>query len=232
MTVEPRSHSFMGANAVNIARIINVVALVALIGVLAGSLHLQLGVGEQPCPLCLVQRSAMFGLAVGPIMNLLWGMRPAHYALSILAAVVGGAASVRQILLHIEPGDPGYGPAVFGLHLYTWAFVTFVIAVIGCSIMLLWDAPFRAGDEGIRFERRWLRVLTLTPIFWVLLDLIVVGLTVLPECGLGMCPDNPPATRGLGDIPGWVAVISIGGLALVFALAYVSNKFLATHSRV
>ena len=133
MTVEPRSHSFTGANAVNIARIINVVALVALIGVLAGSLHLQLGVGEQPCPLCLVQRSAMFGLAVGPIMNLLWGMRPAHYALSILAAVVGGAASVRQILLHIEPGDPGYGPAVFGLHLYTWAFVTFVIAVIGCS---------------------------------------------------------------------------------------------------
>jgi len=53
------------------ARTINVLALFALIGVLAGSLYLQLGVGEQPCPLCLIQRSAMIGLAIGPVMNLL-----------------------------------------------------------------------------------------------------------------------------------------------------------------
>lgn len=33
-----------------LARIIDVVALFALIGVLAGSLHLQFGVGEQSCP--------------------------------------------------------------------------------------------------------------------------------------------------------------------------------------
>ena len=97
--------------SVQIARVINILALFALIGVLAGSLHLQFGVGEQPCPLCLVQRSAMIGLAVGPLMNLLWGMRPAHYALSILAAVVGGAASTRQILLHIAtPAIPATGP--------------------------------------------------------------------------------------------------------------------------
>lgn len=103
-----------------LARLINVIALFALLGVLAGSLHLQFGIGEQPCPLCLVQRSAMIGLAIGPLMNLLWGMKPAHYALSILAAVVGGAASTRQILLHIAtPGDPGYGPEVAGFHLYT-----------------------------------------------------------------------------------------------------------------
>ncbi|MDA9863411.1 disulfide bond formation protein B, partial [bacterium] len=74
------------ATATRLARLINIVALVALIGVLAGSLHLQFGIGEQPCPLCLVQRSAMIGLAIGPVMNLLWGMKPAHYALSILAA--------------------------------------------------------------------------------------------------------------------------------------------------
>ena len=53
------------------ARWINVLALLALLGVLAGSLHLQFGVGEQPCPLCLVQRSGMIGLAVGPVLNLL-----------------------------------------------------------------------------------------------------------------------------------------------------------------
>ena len=212
------------ADATRISRIINVLALFALIGVLAGSLHLQLGVGEQPCPLCLVQRSAMIGLAVGPIMNLLWGMRPAHYALSILAAVVGSAGSIRQILLHIQPGDPGYGPAVLGLHLYTWALVTFVIAIVGCAAMLLWSAPFDAHDEGIRHERRWFRIFALTAIIWVFLDLLVIGISVIPECGLGMCPDDPQNITGAGDIPGWLIVLSIGMLAFAIAAAIVLDR--------
>ena len=50
-------------NTLSFSRLINIAALLGLLGVLAGSLHLQFGVGEQPCPLCLVQRSAMIGLA-------------------------------------------------------------------------------------------------------------------------------------------------------------------------
>ena len=217
------------ADATRIARIINVLALFALIGVLAGSLHLQLGVGEQPCPLCLVQRSAMIGLAVGPIMNLLWGIRPAHYAISILAAVAGAAGSIRQILLHIQPGDPGYGPAVFGLHLYTWAFITFVIAIVGCSAMLLWSAPFQPDDDGIRHERRWFRIIALTAITWSLLDLLVIAISVIPECGLGMCPDDPPNIVGAGDIPGWLIVLSIGMLAFALAAAIVLDRRILRH---
>ena len=221
------------SNETKIARLINVLALFALIGVLAGSLHLQLGVGEQPCPLCLIQRSAMIGLAVGPIMNLLWGMKPAHYALSILAAVVGGAASTRQILLHIQPGDPGYGPALFGLHLYTWAFVTFVIAVVGCSFMLLWNKPFLDADSGIANQQRWLRVFALTAIIWVFLDLIVIGASVVPECGIGMCPDNPQDITGAGDVGGWLIVLSIGMLSFAIAAALVlNNKVLRVHDSV
>ena len=209
---------------VQIARIINVLALFALVGVLAGSLHLQFGVGEEPCPLCLVQRSAMIGMAIGPLMNLLWGMKPAHYALSILAAAVGGAASTRQILLHIsDPSDPGYGPSIAGFHLYTWAFITFTVAIVGCAIMLLWDKPFHAADSGVLHQRRTLRVLAFTAITWVTLDLIVIGLSVLPECGLGMCPDNPDPIVGLGSIPGWAAILSVGLLSLSIALAIVMN---------
>lgn len=205
---------------VRLARLVNVLALFALIGVLAGSLHLQFGIGEQPCPLCLVQRSAMVGLAIGPVMNLLWGLRPAHYALSILAAMVGGAASTRQILLHIaDPADPGYGPAVAGLHLYTWAFITFAVAVVGCALMIVWSGPFRAEDRGIRGAGRALRIAAFTAVNWVLLDLLVIGLSVLPECGLGMCPDDPPDVDGVGDIPGWALVLSPGLLALALAVA-------------
>lgn len=224
MTNSTLDQTFNGPNAIKIARVINVLALFALLGVLAGSLHLQFGIGEQPCPLCLVQRSAMIGLAVGPVMNLLWGMRASHYALSILAAVVGAAGSIRQILLHIEPGDPGYGPAVLGLHLYTWAFITFVIAIVGCAAMLLWDAPLREKDDGIRYSRTWFRVAALTAIYWVFANLIIIGVSVLPECGLGMCPDDPPNTASLGDFNGWLAVLFVGVLAACAALAVVTNQ--------
>lgn len=212
------------ARETQLARIINILALFALLGVLAGSLHLQLGVGEQPCPLCLIQRSAMIGLAVGPIMNLLWGMKPRHYALSILAALVGSAGSIRQILLHIaNPDDPGYGPAIFGYHLYTWAFITFVIAIAGCSIMLMWQEPFLAEDSGVLHQKRGTRIIAFTAMIWMVLDLLIIAISVIPECGLGMCPDDPEPIEGAGDIGGWLLVLSPGVLALALAAAVVLN---------
>jgi hypothetical protein len=155
-------------------------------------------------------------------MNLLWGMRARHYALSILAALVGGAGSARQILLHIAtPGDPGFGPAVFGLHLYTWAFITFVVAVAGCAVLLMWNRPFDLGDTGVLGERHWHRTLTLFitiwGLMWLLVDLLVIGISIIPQCGLGMCPDDPPPGADLGDIVGWALVLGLGVLAAVIA---------------
>ncbi len=162
-------------------RLINLIALLGLLGVLTGSLDLQILVGEQPCPLCLLQRSGMIGLAVGPIMNLLWGMRPAHYAVSILAAFAGGAASTRQILLHIAtPGDPGYGPAVAGFHLYTWAFITFAVGAAGCAALLLFSSQFSLGDTGVLRRKGALRIATLTVVAWTSVYLIIIAVTVLP----------------------------------------------------
>ena len=199
------------------SRIINIVALLGLLGVLAGSLHLQFGIGEQPCPLCLVQRSGMIGLAVGPVMNLLWGIRARHYAISILAAFAGGAGSVRQILLHIQPGDPGYGPAFLGWHLYTWALVTFALGAVGCALLLMWQTPLEAGDTGVMGQRGWMRALTLFVVAYVSIDLIVVALSIIPECGLGMCPDDPENISGLGDTGGWLAILVAAGIAAVTA---------------
>ncbi len=201
-----------------LARLINIAALFALLGVLAGSLHLQFGVGEQPCPLCLVQRSAMIGLAVGPMLNLMRGMRASHYALSILAALAGSAGSIRQILLHInDPIGTGYGPAVMGYHLYTWALITFVVGITGIAILLLWNRPFEIQDDGLMSDIRPMRILGLTAMIWVFLDLLIIGFSVLPECGLGMCPDNPDNISGLGDIGGWVLMLVVGVIALGLA---------------
>ena len=209
--------------AVLISRVINLLALAGLLVVLSGSLFLQFGVGEPPCPLCLIQRSGMIGLAVGPIMNLLWGMRPAHYAISILAAIVGGAGSTRQILLHIaDPNDPGYGPAVLGYHLYTWAFITFLIGAAGCALLLMWTAPFAAQDTGVTGQRGWLRMICFTIIAWVFIDALIIGLSVIPGCGLGMCPDNPESSFSLGDVGGITVIIGTAVISAV--IGFIVNQ--------
>ena len=59
------------------------------------------------------------------------------YGMSILAAVLGLIMSSRQVLLHILPGDPGYGSAVFGIHLYTWGVVVFLVVLVMSGLTML-----------------------------------------------------------------------------------------------
>jgi hypothetical protein len=103
-----------------------------------------------------------------------------------LTAAAGAAFAARQILLHVMPGDPGYGSALLGYHYYTWAFIGFAVAVVALAAMLLFDAQFKEGDEahpigGFARAAVWL-VLALTA-----LNVI----STLLECGFGACPDNP-----------------------------------------
>src|SRR5262247_3118237 len=114
---------------------VNALGLYAVALVLAVAFAAQLWLKELPCPLCLLQRIQFAMLAIGPILNIRFGPRPSHYAVSLLAAVAGAAFAMRQILLHIMPGDPGYGSALFGYHYYTWAFIGFAITIIALSVV-------------------------------------------------------------------------------------------------
>ena len=95
---------------------LNALSLYAVALVLAAAYAAQFILQELPCPLCLLQRILFAALAVGPILNIRFGPRPSHYAMSLLAAVAGAVASTRQVLLHIMPGDAGYGSALLGYH--------------------------------------------------------------------------------------------------------------------
>ena len=70
---------------------LNALSLYAVALVLAVAFAAQLVLRELPCPLCLLQRLQFATLAVGPILNVRFGPRPSHYALSLLAAVAGAA---------------------------------------------------------------------------------------------------------------------------------------------
>jgi disulfide bond formation protein DsbB len=125
--------------------------LIAVCGVLLGSLTYQFVLGELPCPLCVIQRLAFLLACVGPIGILLRAaqgrsdsaLQARGFGMTILASLVGAAASVRQILLHIVPPDPGYGPPVLGLHLYSWALLIFECLIASSAIGLfgLQDHP-------------------------------------------------------------------------------------------
>ena len=165
----------------SLAVALNALGLYAIALVLAAAFAAQLLLGELPCPLCLLQRIQFALLAIGPILNVRFGPRPSHYAASLLVAAAGAAFAMRQILLHIMPGDPGYGSALLGYHYYTWAFIGFAVAIVATAVMLLFDRQFEAGT----FARTAV---------WLVIGLTAANvISTLLECGLAACPADPVA---------------------------------------
>lgn len=111
--------------------------------ILGLALLLQFIGNELPCPLCMLQRYAMILTSLGA----LWIIReaqtgmltPTRYTqglgLGALGALIGAVFAGRQVLLHILPGDAGYGPPEMGLHLYSWAFISFCVVILFCAVM-------------------------------------------------------------------------------------------------
>src|SRR6478735_6932078 len=130
----------------SLAVTLNALSLYAEALVLAAAVAAHIVLHELPCPLCLLQRIQFAALAIGPIMNIRWGPRPSHYALSLLAAAAGAAFSTRQVLLHIMPGDAGYGTALLGYHYYTLALIGFIAAIVLLAAVMLFDRQFE--DDG------------------------------------------------------------------------------------
>lgn len=170
------------------ATTLNVLGLYAIAAVLAAAFAAQLLLYELPCPLCLLQRLQFAMLAIGPILNIRHGPRPSHYAVSLLAALAGAAFATRQVLLHIMPGNAGYGSALFGYHYYTWALIGFCIAIVAIAVVLLFDRQFKRDDRTAPAKAGAFAKVAI----WLVIALTAANvIATLLECGFGPCPDNP-----------------------------------------
>jgi len=171
----------------DVAKLLNALALMAVDTVLALAFVDQLWFSDLPCPLCILQRAGLTAAGFGLALNVIFGPKPSHYGVTILGAAVGGAVSIRQILDHIVPGTGSYGNAIFGLHLYTWAFIAFALMIIGSAIMLLDDRQFS------RAEPMWsrLRPLPVTAVATFILLAIGNVISTVLLCGAGFCPETP-----------------------------------------
>ncbi len=174
----------MMARRVDIAEWLSALGLAGVIAVLVTAYADQFATHDLPCPLCLLQRVALAGVAYGLLLNLRFGPHPQAYGIMLLAALFGMGVAGRQVLLHIVPGSGAYGAPLLGLHLYTWSFILFGLVILGTAVLLLIprpEAPVRPLPQGLKQALAW----------------TVIGLTALNaittflQCGPIECPDDP-----------------------------------------
>jgi disulfide bond formation protein DsbB len=166
---------------------LNALGLLAISTVLIVAFFDQLVLHDLPCPLCILQRAGFVAAGFGLALNLKFGPRASHYAVMIISALAGAMVAGRQILIHIAPGSGFYGSALFGLHFYTWAFIVFMMIVLGTAFMLLFDRQFAAGEASS------VRLTGLALGAFALFALLALGngVSTVLECASGLCPDNP-----------------------------------------
>jgi len=171
-----------------IAKALNILAVLAISGVLLFAFYWQLARGELPCPLCLVQRLGLIGAGLGFVLNVRFGSSESHYGVVIVSALIGGAAATRQILLHIVPDTGSYGSVLYGWHFYTWALVAFVAIAALAGLLLFTEAQFVEGTHDLR------PTMAAQAVGWLFVAVALASaVSTLLECGFGACPDNPTA---------------------------------------
>lgn len=176
-------------------------------------------------------------MALGPILNLLMGLSPKHYAITIIAALVGSAAAGRQAIneasgtVKLDPND-----VVLGIPLYYWALGVCIAGIVACAFMLLWSSSWRTEDKGLLFHRGPARAATFTVIGWLFTYICLTIWQVIVNCGVTMCPANSASTgaqsvqftfavtRGgqettIISIPGFITVLlGLGLLSLLLGI--------------
>lgn len=177
--------------------------------VMLSAFYIQFAEGEFPCPLCMLQRYGMILSTAGALLIVMQARRgtltTAKYAqglgMGLLGALIGGAeVSVRQILLHIKPGDPGYGAPVLGLHLYTWALVTFVIVIAYCGVQLVL-APRGIPQAPAEGSTPWK---ISTAIIWLFIGVVAANVVaiIFLEGFAWVLPDDPTGYTLIDQIRG------------------------------
>ena len=235
-------HSTEPSAPIGAARWLNILALIVILFVLTLSLMQQFGYGMPPSYLGILERSALIGVALGPIMNLIWGMSPQHYSVSLISALVGGAVCGQQLLNEaagtfvLDPNE-----VVLGFPLFDWALGIFAVAALSIGLILLWIPSWAGWDHGITNHKSPSRVCAYWAIIWLCTYIILTIIQVLYRCGITECPASPTSTgaqsisftfsvSGSGgeeasiSIPGFITVLLFLGLASLVAAIVINNR--------
>ncbi|WP_116964557.1 disulfide bond formation protein B [Fastidiosibacter lacustris] len=177
----------------NVVKCFNAIEILGVTFIIAIAFAFQFIFRELPCPLCLLQRLGLLGIAFGFLLNVRYHVRPAHYSLSLLSAVLTSFVALRQIALHITDPD-GYGSAILGIHMYTWVFIFCIVAIIYIGLIMTITQQYEIEQDKKEIaEARGKKIRIFSHIAFIIFVLIIAAniISTLTECGLSECPDNP-----------------------------------------
>ncbi len=185
----PSAHSDAADPLVVLNDLFLLLMLAIIAGILTTAMTMQYVYGELPCPLCLLERVALFGVAFGIAMNFRHGFSYRNTGISLLFAIFLLVVSVRQTLLDIypRPGHEYIGTAVLGLHMPVWSILIALAILTGYALKLT-----VLGDDDRLEHARIARFSMLSRVAQVL-SLYVVVLcvinfaSVIVQCGFGEC---------------------------------------------
>jgi len=177
-------------------RLLNAIGLILINAVLIEAFYGQFFGGDLPCPLCLLQRVAFIAVLYGLLLNVVYGPKPLHYSIIVVAALLGAAFAMRQVLLHIIPGSPQYGAPFLGYHYYTWAFYVFSLVILGTAVISAFSTQYSESSYVSFKYQQWFCKLA---IGITLLMTLGNAISAFMECGLGECPENPTSYKLLNS---------------------------------
>jgi disulfide bond formation protein DsbB len=163
--------------------------LAVIAGILTAAMTMQYLYGELPCPLCLLQRFAMFGICFGAMLNLRQGFSNRSTGYSLLFTIVLLVISVRQTLLDIcpRPGHEYVGSAIFGLHMPVWSVLIALALLVAHAVMLIFpDGRATPATSAVSAVPTIAKLGAAVSAYVVALCIINV-ISVAIQCGTGEC---------------------------------------------
>jgi disulfide bond formation protein DsbB len=166
-----------------------VAMLFVIAGILTAAMLLQYGHGELPCPLCLLERLAMFGVCFGIIQNFRNGFSYQNTGVSLLFATLLLVIAARQTLLDIypRPGHEYIGSAVLGIHMPVWSVIIAlcILTAYALKLTVLGDSKHLTESKGSELPVIG-GIANILGLYVVALCLVNT-VSVLLQCGLNEC---------------------------------------------
>jgi disulfide bond formation protein DsbB len=190
MTYSDRSPPLPGERALALLNYVYLLLMMLVIaGILTTAMTFQYVRGEVPCPLCLLERAALFGVCFGIMLNFRHGFSYRNTGISLVFALLLLIVASRQTLLDIypRPGHEYIGSAVFGLHMPVWSIVIALVILAAYAVKM----AVVGGDEYLeRADPRSFPLVDAIATFlgvYVMVILAINLVSVVFQCGLGEC---------------------------------------------
>ena len=176
-------------NIIQLNYIYSLLILAAMAFILTIAMYMQLVHSEYPCPLCLLQRVAYFGVCFGVILNLRNGYSMRYEGLTLIAIILLLIISARQTLLDIypRPGHDYIGSAFLGLHMPVWSIVFSILLLLAYAIRF---CIFGFGDylSGPLLKSHPKTLLLANILAWFIIALCSLNvLSTFLQCGFSSC---------------------------------------------